>query len=704
MKNSFAKFFFFLFLSQPLWSEEFSLKDLTSGKELNSLLQLYEDKEAKKKFQEVLDFQTQEEFSPMTNNSFGYSKSTYWLKLEVINPSDASKEWVLEFDYPSLDVVDLYRESTSLTTPDQSIGDSVPFSRRLVEHRNPVFLISSKPNSKEALYLRVQTTSAVIISTKAYDKQHFYEKLGTENLLLGFYYGSMLVMFFYNVFLFLSTRDKSYLYYFLYIIGYIAFQFTSNGLSFQYLWPNSLWWSNYALPFFIFFGFNFLLFFSRTFLQTKTITPIFDKLHWALIAYAIVGIFGTLFFFPYSLAMKLALLLTFSTVVLVYINGFVCIFKGQRSSRFFLIAWTALLIGITLYALKTIGILPENFVTHYGIQIGSLIEVVLLSLGLADRINFMSKSLETKVIELGEANVKIRESVSRLRGFFESSDQIIFVLDQEGNFISINKAITFHLGYSTSELLATSIFDLMKIQAEQPEEENISLFLAKEKWKELLGSRKSVNFQTEFRHKYMNEPRDFTVLLQSVEVNERIEILGTANTVLEDALSKYIKSERIIYETNNYLKNAELICQKLTSNLQNFTEAANIIGIRTCLREMLINAVEHGNLAVTYDEKTETQLEGNYLEFIKERQEDERYKNRKVVVEYSLNKSRVAFRITDEGKGFNHQKALQATMEERYDEDATHGRGLIMAKKTFDILEYNERGNQVTLVKYFAKN
>ena len=110
------------------------------------------------------------------------------------------------------------------------------------------------------------------------------------------------------------------------------------------------------------------------------------------------------------------------------------------------------------------------------------------------------------------------------------------------------------------------------------------------------------------------------------------------------------------------------------------------------LMEMLTNALEHGNLEITYREKTEWLLKGgDMLDLIAKRRAEPKYADRKIHISYAIGKSVSAFRIKDEGEGFD----WRAMMNKKDDLDA-HGRGISLSKQCVKKLLYNERGNQVT--------
>jgi len=354
---------------------------------------------------------------------------------------------------------------------------------------------------------------------------------------------------------------------------------------------------------------------------------------------------------------------------------------------------------VLLYSLKSTGILPANILTSWTIQIGSALVVLLLSLGLADKINELSSDLKVRVDELDEMNQKLNQSEKRFRELFHGVGDIIFVLDQNWNFIDINRAVTRHMGYKQEEVRGKNILEF--IYKNKDINDTYNRIFVMEKLEELIDSGTPVEFQAEFRQKYVMEPKELYLKLQFVELDETKEILGTASVIIEDVLNRYIEAERISFGINNYLRNAEIFSQKLTSHISKFSDNDTSLAIRTSLREIIINAIEHGNLNITFDEKTKAMNDGSYLTFIQQRQDDPRYKEKTVKIEYVLNSKKVAFRITDEGNGFDHSKMMNTKMDKLNQENIQHGRGIMMTKDVFDIIEYNDKGNQVSLVKYF---
>ena len=155
------------------------------------------------------------------------------------------------------------------------------------------------------------------------------------------------------------------------------------------------------------------------------------------------------------------------------------------------------------------------------------------------------------------------------------------------------------------------------------------------------------------------------------------------------------------FDVESSLSAADRVCRRATAYLATYAGAGESRFLAGCLREIVVNAVEHGNLEIGFDEKSESMKAGRYFELLQERRLDPRYRSRKVVVEYSISASRATFRVTDEGGGFDHTVRAGGRGAER---PAPRARpGPVHHHERLRRVLFNEKGNQVTLVKYFAK-
>ncbi len=324
----------------------------------------------------------------------GYSRSVYWIQLDLnYRPQVLSgqRTWLLEVAYPPLDDLELY-------LPDghggfklaQRTGDSLPFSSRQIAQNNYVFELDLLPNQPQRLYLRVQSQGSVIVPLSLWSPTAYMEELPSRIYVLGIIYGVLLVMLLYNLFIYLSVRDRSYLYYIVYIAAFGLYQVSVNGAGIEYLWPNNPWWANAATPFLI--GLTALAGcqFARSFLLTREHSPWVDRILLLLMGTGVLVMFLALFA-SYALALRLATALALLFTLVILLAGILAWRRGLRVARYFIFAWSAFLLGGMVNTLMVLGLLPNSFLTMYASQIGSALEVGLLSLALADRINVMKE-------------------------------------------------------------------------------------------------------------------------------------------------------------------------------------------------------------------------------------------------------------------------------------------------------------------------
>ncbi len=346
----------------------------------------------------------------------------------------------------------------------------------------------------------------------------------------------------------------------------------------------------------------------------------------------------------------------------------------------------------------TTGIVLSNY--------GFMVFIVGITMVLSNRyvylhreIDGLSVDLLQKTRDLKETKVKYGISKEKYRMLVEGSTDIIFSLDEKFNFITANKALCDLLRIRKSELTGKNLLDFLY----QQDGVSVSLQFVHEKLDSFLVDKKPLNIKLDFKIPFGIEPQTLQVRFEYINIEGRYEIFGRGMRIADDALNQYMVSEQHRYRIGNMLIVADDLSVRITRNLDRFMAKKDINFIRLAIREMLINAIEHGNLAITFHEKTRELENDTYFTYLNQRQKDPRFSGRTVEVLYSADSDKISYTITDEGKGFDHQIYL----EEHADVNAellTHGRGIALAKNIFDEIRYNDGGNSVTLVKWLKKN
>lgn len=400
---------------------------------LGKVMQVFEDVRGDASIEDISSPALQGSFRPHDKGvlNAGYSRSVFWLRLDLeYRPQQAghAQPWLLELAYPPLDHVQLYlADADGRYQLRQHTGDALPFSAREIKQHNYVFELQLPPGQPQRVYLRLASQGSIQAPLTLWAPNAYLEEQQARIYVLGIIYGVLLVMLIYNLFIFLSVRDTSYLYYILYIASFGVYQLSVNGAAIEYFWPNSPWWANAATPFLIGASGLFGCQFARRFLRTADHSPWVDRALLLLMAGGVL-VMSLALTTSYALSMRLATYLALLFTLVIFVAGILAWLRGLRVARYFIIAWTAFLVGGAINALMVLGYLPNMFLTMYASQIGSALEVGLLSLALADRINAMK---EERARILQEAGLKLEAFNQQLATSNRHKDEFLATLTHE---------------------------------------------------------------------------------------------------------------------------------------------------------------------------------------------------------------------------------------------------------------------------------
>lgn len=333
-------------------------------------------------------------FQPLNHQipNFGISTSTYWLRFTLQNETKDSAVYV-RIANPLLNTVNFYFADSTGQIRDFKNGDDYSITHKLFKNQSFIFSVPLKSGTQKTVYLQVRNNEQITVPVYAGTEESIVSNLNRDDLIFGIYLGVILIMFFYNLFLYYTVNDKSYLYYIFYIFSVGFAQFCLQGYGYRLFWntipfltTQTIYWSG-ALS-----GIAVLLF-VRNFIHTREKTPFFDKIITGFIAIDIVSVVLALFN-VYGTAYTLIDIVALLGSLSVWFVGMQLSMKGFRPARFFIIAWSFFLFSIILYVIKDFGVIPYNLFTSNILLIGSAIEVGLLSFALADKINQYKKEKE----------------------------------------------------------------------------------------------------------------------------------------------------------------------------------------------------------------------------------------------------------------------------------------------------------------------
>ena len=349
-------------------------------------------------------------FAPLPdgNTAFGFQSGAFWFHTRVVNQDPTESRWLLLQEYALSDHIDVYLRYADGRLWHQAGGDALPFQARSIRYRHPNFMLTLPAGQTVDLLVRVQSQSSMQVPLSLYTPSAFAELSRDAQLAIGIYYGILLALFVYNLVLWLSLRDPSYGWYLLHIGAFGLVLFTLNGFGFEYLWPSSTWLADKSVPLSICLALIGMQQFARTFLELPQRWPRGNWVSLGLIAFFVLFGIASLQL-PYRISTPVVTRAVLLGVLWIAIATVVVLRRGYTPARLFLLAWAMFLLGTTVFSLLAFGLLPKNFFTEYGVQIGSALEMLLLSIALGYRYASLRNENERIV---NEANVRLERQVA----------------------------------------------------------------------------------------------------------------------------------------------------------------------------------------------------------------------------------------------------------------------------------------------------
>ncbi len=640
-----------------------------------------------------------DQWAPMNgpDPDYGFSTDVFWFRAELSTDRPITAILVADASITGLTVFTEIPGGSTARFQEQPADLQARMSGKTIRYRRPAVRLDFLPGTTR-VFFRLHSEHLIRFPLRICPVDAFHDFRSEEMFAFGVFFGTLAAIALYNLFVFLSTKEKSYLVYIVYLLATILYNVVFEGFHIQ--WGNLPAEAAVRVP--IFFGALIGIaanMFARNFLDTKKTAPRFDKVHVALIWAGVV--FSSSAFFtaiPFGWIARAAGGAAGVTAVAMAASGIVVWRAGFRPARYYTLAIAFFAAGTFVYALRILSLIGHSFIVQHSGQIGVTVEMLMFSLALSDRINTLKRSLEGHLRQLENAHQTIVTSEQKYRALVEGTSDMIFSTDATGRFLSVNHAARGLLGYQPEILTGRSMFDL--VYQSPGDSQSYAQLILRDQFQNT--DMRIVQHRVRLTTR-AGEPVDVDVRLEKLQGGSDGLVIGKASKPSEDVLAKSVQSETGRYAIENFLTTADLLNDRISRGLVRYFGDDQIQETRIVLREMLVNAIEHGNLEVSYDDKTKAQAEGTYLQLIRSRQTAAPYRGRRVFVAFSMNHLRIWIRISDEGPGFDH-RTMEAGEEARMKSmSSMHGRGIGLARMLFDTVRYNEKGNAVTLVKWVQK-
>ncbi|MFN4027134.1 MAG: 7TM diverse intracellular signaling domain-containing protein [Flavobacterium sp.] len=412
----------FLCFNTNLANSQYLLQKATdSGKQsIHQLAQYVDLGNQALSFEEVRQSKTLQ-FIPMPNENtdFGFTTHHIWVRFQLKNSTKEKEVYFFETARPITDVAELYAIDSFGTVRKYRSGDAIPYHERSFDHRKTIFKIVLEPKTSQQFYLHVKSDGEMLsMPMILYSLETLIETTSFEQFVFGFFYGILIIAAILYLFFFFAMRDKTFLYYSLYVVFIGLLQFSIDGYFYQLITPQSGWLSLHAVIIFACIANFFLGRYAQVFLKikeyNKTITYAFYSLY-----FLNATLFLSLFIFPNSFEYSYPIANVLGLIVLsLIIASQIAIYrKTKKLDRFFAIGIFFLVSGFVVFILKNFSLLPLNFWTENGSKLGTGMEVIFLSLSMANLI----RNLKNEREQLQTLALQRSEEMNELKSYFLSN-------------------------------------------------------------------------------------------------------------------------------------------------------------------------------------------------------------------------------------------------------------------------------------------
>ncbi|TAE76262.1 MAG: hypothetical protein EAZ85_00625 [Bacteroidetes bacterium] len=373
-------------------------------------LNFLEDKTEKITFEEIKSGKYDKKFQKNTQNilNFGNSTHIYWLKFSYQNPTN--EKYYLEISNGMLDKVTFYTLNDKNEIQQQEMGGTLPRSKKNI--KTNALLFELLENRKENIYwIKIKSNFPIEIPMQIDVLPKLLEKHHTNDIFLGMYFGIMLVMGLYNLFLFLSIKDKVYFYYVLYVWSIGFFYLHLKGFINDVFW-GEMPFLNFYTPFYSCIPPLGMVLFANSFLNTKKYTPILHQIS-KLFFLIFIGCMIANLLGDFVISASISQLSSLILVLYMLFMGIMVHTKGNPLAKFFIISWSVYIASVVIFIMQVAGVISSTTFTSNSVLYGTMIELVLLSFALAYRINLL-KTENLNIIrqqnEILEIKVEARTS------------------------------------------------------------------------------------------------------------------------------------------------------------------------------------------------------------------------------------------------------------------------------------------------------
>ncbi len=340
--------------------------------------------------------------------NFGPQGFPVWIKFQIHFSENAKGIQYIRYDFPTIDLLDFYELDDKGNLVSQlNTGDVYSFESRGIPSHIFLFPVESKPNTTRTILIRTQTTASLSIPLFIQDFRSLYSEDTLIYMFFGIYFGLIIAMIFNNLSVYMYTKDHSYILYIIYVATYFMLIFSGFGFGYRLLYPDSVFIQSRIFITSAALNSVMSIYFSIHFLKLRNVFPKLTKfLHfWALLTILWLLIFlvsNDQYYYTFTAFITgVPIFIIFSMAATMCRNNIYAIY--------FVLAWVVYLVFYAASILRLTGVLPSNFFTYYGIQIGSALQLLLLSLSIGHK----TYEIRRKGELLYSENLALKDSINK---------------------------------------------------------------------------------------------------------------------------------------------------------------------------------------------------------------------------------------------------------------------------------------------------
>ena len=408
-----------IFCYIPAFSQKVvDVKDGTNQHIFNfSEIEVLADDEGQFTFEQISGAAFEKRFKPSVKSTPQTSNfnTVYWYRVKIRHNADATNKFILEFFDQTIDHLTVYVPQSDGSYHVEQLGDQLRFKDRKLMHKNFEIYLDNDDNEVRTYYFKIQSSQIADVIIVLRSVNWFIAYALDEYFYFGIFYGMILVFSFYNLIMYIAIRQKQYLFYVLYNLSVGLFEMSSDGIAYQYLWPNAPNWNQIAYAVFLYATSVFALLFTRELLFVKAKAPKIDKL--------IIGvILARSVYFLYCLLFNQELFsykfIEFVPLTVAFFTGIYIFRKGYQPARFFVLGYSFLFFGFMLKFLIMLGISWLNFgvITYYSLSFCFVLEMIFLSFAIGDKVRILKKKkdkAQRQIIQQMSVNAKLKDKLNQ---------------------------------------------------------------------------------------------------------------------------------------------------------------------------------------------------------------------------------------------------------------------------------------------------